>query len=97
MNGHKGKREQTKTIIHFQFRKINFWQVSSNSAGGPVIGVRTMKEPESFGEPEFEYFSKQTRGALLQQALERAEQREEIRRAVFLNATVFLPLSLIHI
>ena len=50
-----------------------------------------MKEPESFGGPEFEYFSKQTREALLEQALKRAERREEIRRPVFLNATVFLP------
>ena len=50
-----------------------------------------MKEPESFGGPGFEDFAKQTREALLQQALARAEHRAEIRKPVFLSATVFLP------
>ena len=50
-----------------------------------------MKDFESFGGPSFEYFSQQTRDALLRQALERAENRAEIRRPVFLNATIFLP------
>ena len=50
-----------------------------------------MKRPESFGGPGFEFFAQQTREALLQQALKRAENREELRRPVFLNATIFLP------
>ena len=49
-----------------------------------------MKEPKSFGGPAFEFFAQQTREALLQQALKRAENRVEIRRPVFLNATIFL-------
>ena len=53
-----------------------------------------MKKPDSFGGSAFEDFSKQTREALLQQALERAENRAEIRRPVFLNATIFLPHGL---
>jgi len=53
-----------------------------------------MKKPDSFGGPGFGFFAQQTREALLQQALERAESREEIRRPVFLNATLFLPHGL---
>lgn len=53
-----------------------------------------MKKPDSFGGPGFDFFAQQTREALLQQALERAENREEIRRPVFLNATLFLPHGL---
>lgn len=53
-----------------------------------------MKEPDSFGGPLFEHFAQQTREALLQQALERAESRAEIRRPVFLAATLFLPHGL---
>ena len=53
-----------------------------------------MKKPETFGGSAFEEFSRQTREALLQQALKRAENRAEIRRPVFLNATIFLPHGL---
>ena len=53
-----------------------------------------MKKPESFGGSAFEELAKQTREALLQQALKRAEHRAEIRRPVFLNATIFLPHGL---
>ena len=50
-----------------------------------------MKKPESFGGSAFEDLSKQTREVLLKRALRRAENRAEIRRPVFLNATIFLP------
>ena len=50
-----------------------------------------MKQPDSFGGSAFKELSKQTREALLKQALERAESRAEIRRPVFLNATIYLP------
>jgi len=59
--------------------------------GGLISGVVEMKEPETFGGDGFEDFSEQTREALLQQALARAENRAEIRRPVFLGATLFLP------
>lgn len=68
--------------------------LTSDCLGGPVNGVKDMKEPESFGGPAFEFFAKQTREALLQQALARAEHRAEIRKAVFLSATIFLPHGL---
>lgn len=50
-----------------------------------------MKKPDTFGGSAFEEFSEQTRDALLEQALKRAENRAEIRRPVFLNATIYLP------
>lgn len=50
-----------------------------------------MKNPEFSIGSKFEVLSKQTREALLQQALMRSERRDEIRKPCFLSATLYLP------